>query len=242
MKSFKFIESSIIGLLIGVVVSVYILFMDTIGRDFGSILKTISLTHIVEYFPQNYKNSIIINFLFYIVVYTIYVVLFNFLFKIHKKSGIVLSVLLIPLIGISIVQQIDSFKKPLVLENSIVESGSLSANQVIKKYFGDEVKGDLNNDMRDDVAFLIKRNDGDERGDIYYLSASLKTDEGYEGLNLMYIGEKINIDKLEIREGIITVFYKEDIQSEEIVQYKAKVNEKILTQVEEIQDVNEGGE
>jgi hypothetical protein len=239
MKTFKLFESIILGSLIGVVVSAYLLFMDTIGRDFGTILRLISLTDVLQYFPVDYRNSIIFNFLFYIAVYTVYVVLLNFLFRMHKKLGIALSIILMILVASSVFQQIDSFKKPLASENLVVESGSLSNFQTIKKYFGEEIKGDLNNDTIADIAFLIKRNEGDEREDMYYLSASLKINDGYEGLNLLYIGEKVIIEKLEIENGIITVSYKEGAESEEILQYKAKVVEDRLVQVEETEEVKE---
>lgn len=239
MKTFKLLESAIIGILIGVVVSVYILFMDTIGRDFGTILKTISLTDIVKYFPQNYQNSIVFNFIFYIGVYTIYIILFNILFRIHKKTGIALSAVLIVVIGLSIFQQVQSFKQPLAIENSIVETANLSNSETIKKYFGDEVRGDLNNDNIEDVAFLIRRNEGDERGDMYYLSASLKVNNGYEGLNLIYVGEKIFIDKIEIQEKTIIVSYRVDSDFEEVLQYKARVDEKVLMEIEEIEEARD---
>lgn len=222
MKTFKLFEASIIGLLVGVVVSIYILFMDTMGRDFGSILNTISLTDSVRYFPVQYQNSIVFNFLFYIFVYILYSIVLTIIFRVSKKAGVGLSIVVIILMVGSVMQQINSFKKPIASEEFIVEPGNLANAQTLKKYFGEEVVGDLNQDQIDDVAFLIKRNEGDERGDMYYLSASLKTPGGYEGLNLMYVGEKILIDALEIKEGIIIVSYK-NLDSSEMLQYKVKL-------------------
>lgn len=239
MKSFKLIESSIIGLLIGVVVSVYILFMDTAGRDIGNILNKISLTDVISYFPQQYASSIVFNFLFYILVYIVYVVILNILFRMHKKSAIAVSVILFGLCVGSTIQQINAFKKPVALSESVVEVGNFSSSEV-KKYFGEESKGDLNQDQLDDVAFLIKRNEGDERGDMYYLSASLKNNQGYEGLNLMYVGEKIIVDNLTIQEGVVVVSFKET-DEDEVKTYKAKVENNVLVEIvdEELKEIEE---
>ncbi|MEN9921618.1 MAG: hypothetical protein RLZZ517_596 [Candidatus Parcubacteria bacterium] len=231
MKSFKLIESSIIGLLIGVVVSVYILFMDTVGRDIGSILKTVSLGDFIKYFPAEYRSSIVFNFLFYIIVYILYVVILNLLFRIHKKLAVVVSIIIVILCTGSAIQQVNAFKKPLAIDEPVVEIGNFSSSN-IKKYFGEETKGDLNQDQVDDVAFLIKRNEGDERGDMYYLSASLKTNQGYGGLNLVYVGEKIIINSLTILEGTIIIEYKEN-DSDEVNIYKAKVENNTLIEIEE---------
>lgn len=231
MKNFKCIEASIIGLLIGVVVSVYILFMDTTGRDIGNILQTVSLNNLLSYFPIQYKNSIIFTFLFYIVVYMLYTVIFNLLFRMSKKMALAVSIMLFLLGAGSIAQQVNAFKKPIVINDPVVEVANLSSSE-IKKYFGEETRGDLNQDQVEDIAFLIKRNENDERGDMYYLSVSLKTNQGYEGLNLLYIGEKIKIDKLSIEEGIIHIQYIEE-DSEEIMIYKAWVENKILIEIKE---------
>jgi hypothetical protein len=232
MKDLKLFEASIIGFFTGIVFSSYILFMSTFGRDIGFILNTVSLTNLIKYFPSQYTNSIVFVFLFYVLVYTVYVILFNFLFRINKKTGIILSLILIILIAGSIFQQVESFKKPMTLENFTMEMPNISNSnpEEITKYFGEEVKGDLNQDTLEDVAFLIKRNDGDERGDIYYLSSSLKNDQGYEGLNLLYVGEKITVKNLEIKDGIITLQYSE-FDSDELKDYKVKVEENKLVEI-----------
>lgn len=231
MKSFKVIEATIIGSLIGVVVSVYILFMDTSSRDVGSILKTISLNNLLIYLPEQYANSIIFNFFFYIVVYTVYILILNFLFRIHKKI-IFIGLFLIFLLSIGIsVQQIRAFRSPVATTEIYVPEANISSE--IKKYFGQEVKGDLNNDQIEDIAFLMRRNDGDGMDDMYYLSASLKTNQGYEGLNLKYIGQKINIKNLFIQDGVIGIEYTEE-ESEEIIRYKFKLEDNNL--VEFIED------
>lgn len=233
MKPFKLLESAIIGLLIGVVISVYILFMTTSGRELGSILNVVSLTNFINTFPEQYQTSIIFNFLFYIFVYTIYIIIFNIVFRLHKKIGIIFFVVLLLLIIGIIFQQINSFKKPVVTQEVEIKQVDLSNLNSVKKYFGEEVFGDLNGDQIDDIAFLIKRNEGDERGDMYYLSASLKIDGGYQGLNLVYIGEKIQIEKLEIQDRVVIVFYKEKSDSQEVLQYRTKVNENLLVEVVE---------
>lgn len=139
--------------------------------------------------------------------------------------------LLLLFIGVGI-QQKEAFSRPVVNNDfSQIESSILSSSQSIKKYFGNEVFGDLNNDKKEDVAFLIKRDD--EGADKYYLSASLKTTEGYSGLNLLYVGENISIENIAIENQVITILYKELISNEnadeqEIKTYKAKFTEDSL--------------
>jgi hypothetical protein len=58
------------------------------------------------------------------------------------------------------------------------------------RYFGNAATGDLDGDGRDDVAFLLTR-DTEGSGTFYYVAAALRTDDGYEGTNAVFLGDRI---------------------------------------------------
>jgi hypothetical protein len=156
------------------------------------------------------------------------------------KVRIVFSILLIViLIGIGFEQKKAFASKVVSNEDSFsVEVAQLSSNQKVRKYFGEEVFGDLNSDSKDDVAFLIKRNDEDGRGDMYYVTTSLKTGEGYQGTNLLFVGEKIKPEMIEIIDGLIKISYiniidEEDVEDEKNINFfYAKVIDGVLTEAD----------
>lgn len=81
-----------------------------------------------------------------------------------------------------------------------------SSSKVITKYFGNEVTGDLDNDGREDKAFLITQNQGGS-GTFYYLVAVLNTVDGYVGSHALLIGDRIAPQTTEIDKNIIVVNY-----------------------------------
>ncbi len=81
-----------------------------------------------------------------------------------------------------------------------------SSSKVITKYFGNEVTGDLDNDGREDKAFLITQNQGGT-GTFYYLVAVLNTIDGYRGSHALLIGDRIAPQTTQIDKNIIVVNY-----------------------------------
>lgn len=74
------------------------------------------------------------------------------------------------------------------------------------EYFGNEVWGDFNDDGRQDVAFLIEREQ--ENGQkSYYVTAAFNLIEGYEGMNAIFLGNDISPQGTEYKEKIITVHF-----------------------------------
>lgn len=74
------------------------------------------------------------------------------------------------------------------------------------EYFGNEIRGDFNNDGREDVAFVAIHTNGP--GDIsYYLAAAHNLEEGYEGMNTVFLGNNISPQTTEYGESIIIVNY-----------------------------------
>jgi heat shock protein HslJ len=81
---------------------------------------------------------------------------------------------------------------PVKLINGISEIPAApgSASKIVTKYFGNEVKKDLNGDGREDVVFLLTQETGGS-GVFYYAVASLNTENGYVGSEGLLLGDRI---------------------------------------------------
>jgi hypothetical protein len=73
---------------------------------------------------------------------------------------------------------------------SEVESAPGSASKIVTKYFGNEVKKDLDGDDREDVAFIITQESGGS-GTFFYVVAGLNTNDGYVGSQGVLLGDRI---------------------------------------------------
>lgn len=65
-----------------------------------------------------------------------------------------------------------------------------STSKIITRYFGNEVRRDLNGDDREDVVFIVTRETGGS-GVFYYVVAALNTDKGYIGSHGLLLGDRI---------------------------------------------------
>jgi len=74
------------------------------------------------------------------------------------------------------------------------------------RYFGNEIIGDLNGDGVGDVAFLLTQNSGGS-GTFYYVAVALKTVEGYQGTNAVFLGDRIAPQTTEIHNEEVIVNY-----------------------------------
>ncbi|MBI4118212.1 MAG: hypothetical protein HY455_01585 [Parcubacteria group bacterium] len=70
-----------------------------------------------------------------------------------------------------------------------IEIGSASAT-VTTKYFGNELKTDLDGDGREDVVFLLTQNRSGS-GTFFYVVAARNTEEGYVGSDGYFLGDRI---------------------------------------------------
>lgn len=59
------------------------------------------------------------------------------------------------------------------------------------RYFGNELKTDLDGDGREDVAFIITQ-DGGGSGTFFYAVAALNTERGYVGSDGYFLGDRIS--------------------------------------------------
>lgn len=73
---------------------------------------------------------------------------------------------------------------------SEVESAPGSVSKTITKYFGNELKKDLDGDGREDIAFLLTQETGGS-GTFFYVVAALDTDQGYIGSHAVLLGDRI---------------------------------------------------
>ncbi len=78
------------------------------------------------------------------------------------------------------------------LENGVAETEAApgSASKIITRYFGNEVKTDLDGDGREDIAFLLTQESGGS-GTFFYAVAALKTERGYVGSDGYLLGDRV---------------------------------------------------
>lgn len=212
MKRLTIFETSIIGFFIGVVVAAYLSFLTGTGGFVGMVISWVSLMPILDMFHIAGNALLAVSFIFVVVVYTAYGAIVGTLTKKYSKASIVAGALaLLLLVGGSFEQvkgaasHVSVVVEP-VYTAAVVDSRPAKVVTPPQQYFGNEVVGDLNADGKDDVAFLIVRNDPD-RGILYYLVTALAFDGGKAGTNLIFVGEKISPQKISIESGVIGLEY-----------------------------------
>ncbi len=78
---------------------------------------------------------------------------------------------------------------------------------IVTRLFGNEARGDLNGDGRDDVVFLVTQERGGT-GVFYYVVAALAADDRYTGSPGLLLGDRIAPQGIEIgANGMVTVNY-----------------------------------
>jgi len=65
-----------------------------------------------------------------------------------------------------------------------------SASKTITKYFGNEIKKDLNGDGKQDIAFLLTQDTGGS-GTFFYVVAAINNENGYSGSHAFLLGDRI---------------------------------------------------
>jgi heat shock protein HslJ len=82
-----------------------------------------------------------------------------------------------------------------------------SAASIVTRYFGNEVRGDLNGDGREDVVFLLTQETGGS-GTFYYAVAALDTERGLVGSQAVLLGDRIAPQTTSLQsDGVIVVNY-----------------------------------
>ncbi len=86
---------------------------------------------------------------------------------------------------------------------SEIESAPGSASKIVTRYFGNEVKHDLNDDGREDVVFILTQERGGS-GKFFYAVAALDMPAGYVGSDAFLLGDRIVPQSTDIDEEITT--------------------------------------
>lgn len=91
--------------------------------------------------------------------------------------------------------------RTITLVNGVGESSiPKSESKIITRYFGNEIKHDLDDDERVDSLFLVTQ-DGGGSGTFYYVVAVLNTAGGYVGSDSYFLGDRIAPQSTNIDEG-----------------------------------------
>ncbi len=88
-----------------------------------------------------------------------------------------------------------------------------SASRIVTRYFGNELKTDLNDDGREDVVFLLTQQRGGS-GTFFYAVAALNTEAGYLGSDGYLLGDRIApqttaVSRNPRHENVIVVHYSD---------------------------------
>ncbi len=89
-----------------------------------------------------------------------------------------------------VVIMIDGQRVPLVDGIAETEAAPGSAEKITTRYFGNELKSDLDGDGREDVAFIVTQSRGGS-GTFFYAVAAIATDNGYIGSDGYLLGDRI---------------------------------------------------
>lgn len=95
-------------------------------------------------------------------------------------------------------QQISDYKnieykingEKIKLENGIAETKTDKNQKIITRYFGNDLKTDLNGDGREDVVFLITQEKPTSEI-LFYVVGALNTENGFIGTDGYFLGDRI---------------------------------------------------
>jgi hypothetical protein len=211
MKRLSLFEITVISFLISIVASTGIIYL--IGNDsyITETLNIITLRPIFDRFihvPAQY--ALFASFGFLVAVFTFYLAVVGLILQ-RTNKFLVLGGLGLLVIGIGFDQKISMERyasQASVSGASVVTSTIPTTTKKPQQYFGKEAIGDIDNDGKDDVAFIIMRNDKDtDNKNAYYLSAALTVPEGKQGTNLLFLGAKVVPENIAVENGVITIGY-----------------------------------
>lgn len=109
---------------------------------------------------------------------------------------------------------------------SEVEAAPGSASKIITRYFGNEVRKDLDGDGREDVVFLITQ-EGGGSGTFFYVVAALKRDAGYQGSEGLFLGDRIAPQTTESGPGASIIINYADRASNESFAVRPSIGKSI---------------
>jgi len=77
---------------------------------------------------------------------------------------------------------------------------------IVTTYFGNKIDGDFNNDKNIDSAFILTQNTSGS-GTFFYLAVALNKKNTCEGINAIFLGDRISPQGIEIRNNEIIANY-----------------------------------
>jgi hypothetical protein len=96
-----------------------------------------------------------------------------------------------------------------------------SVSKISTAVLGNPAVGDLNDDGHPDTALVLFQNSGGT-GTFIYAAAAINRKDGYHGSNAVLLGDRITLDCVSIRSGVIVVEYQ-DRRSDEPMSVKPSV-------------------
>ncbi len=216
MKRFTVFETLIVSLLVGIVAAAYVVFLKGNNAFIGSFLSSATLLPLLHLITIPGINELVLTFIFVIMVFLVYGLVVYGLIALGNKTAITAMVIIFAAVcGIAIQQYY--YPQEVTRLDDINPAASImvvSRSHTPEQYFGQEARGDLNGDSKDDVAFLIPRFDDETNSTIYYVSAALKEGKGYTGTNLLFLGLKSVPVAITIEHATVTIDYR-DLRDEE---------------------------
>lgn len=100
--------------------------------------------------------------------------------------------------------KIDGQEIKLVNGKFEMESAPGSSSKTVVRYFGNEVRSDLDDDGREDVAFILTEQTGGS-GTFYYLVAALNKEGGFVGSDSVLLGDRIAPQSTSMGKGNVIV-------------------------------------
>jgi hypothetical protein len=103
-----------------------------------------------------------------------------------------------------------------------------SASTTVTRYFGNELRVDLNEDGREDVVFILTQETGGS-GVFYYAVAGLNTEHGYVGSDGYLLGDRIAPQSIEVSQNprhrnVLVVNYADRLPGEPMSTKPSVVN------------------
>ncbi len=78
----------------------------------------------------------------------------------------------------------------LIVGKEVILGEVAPGSNTITRYFGNELKTDLNDDGREDAVFLVTQETGGS-GVFFYVVAALNTEKGYVGSDGFFLGDRV---------------------------------------------------
>jgi hypothetical protein len=109
--------------------------------------------------------------------------------------------------------RIDGKEVDLINGRSEKEAAPGSVSKITTAVLGNPAVGDLNDDGRPDAALILFQTTGGT-GTFIYATAAINRNDGYHGTNAVLLGDRIAMDHVSIRNGVIVVEYRDRISDE----------------------------